>query len=506
MNYKEFKNTIESVKVVDETFYNKLVNQYGRSFINNFFETYINDTRVEDNIDKFNRTNYYVELYINSNDEELTENDEIYNAEINSYAVKSSIQMYLNEIGNIPTLTVEEEVNLANKLSEFREIVERKNISIEAILNQLRSLGYEDKNSYENINASTLENILFKVNQWINKVNEPSKKLEATVLLKDLKVLYTYHAIVEKFMIANLRLVVSIAKRYIGHNLDFLDLIQEGNIGLSKAIDKFDVQKGYKFSTYATWWIRQAITRSIADTGKTIRIPVHFTELINKVKSVESYLETLYYRKPTDEEIIAFFRESAKKELIENGITNPTQKQIDEKCKLNQKKLNEVRSISQDITSLDMTVGEEEDCPLTDFISGSDNVEEEAISGFTKNYIKNNIQKIPEKRSRLIIILRFGLSLEEYMSLEDFKEAIRDKNSTGITTYRNGKHSITCSTNDKDLTKLYLEVAARVIPLTLEDTAALWGVTRERIRQIEAKAVRRLKRYLQQAKVDLVLK
>ena len=153
MNYKEFKNTIESVKVVDETFYNKLVNQYGRSFINNFFETYINDTRVEDNIDKFNRTNYYAELYINSNDEELTENDEIYNAEINSYAVKSSIQMYLNEIGNIPTLTVEEEVNLANKLSEFREIVERKNISIEAILNQLRSLGYEDKNSYENINA-----------------------------------------------------------------------------------------------------------------------------------------------------------------------------------------------------------------------------------------------------------------------------------------------------------------------------------------------------------------
>ncbi len=246
----------------------------------------------------------------------------------------------------------------------------------------------------------------------------PLLSLEEEVALAE-RILQNDEKAKKKLAEANLRLVVSIAKRYVGRGMLFLDLIQEGNLGLIKAVEKFDHTKGFKFSTYATWWIRQAITRAIADQARTIRIPVHMVETINKVKKVQSQL------------------------LHKNG-QEPSVEDLAEELDMPQEKVREILKVAQEPISLESPIGEEEDSHLGDFIPDSDAPipEEAATHALLKEQLGEVLATLTPREAK-VLSLRFGI--------EDGR------------------------------------------PRTLEEVGKEFNVTRERIRQIEAKALRKLR-------------
>ncbi len=289
--------------------------------------------------------------------------------------IEDPVRMYLKEIGKVPLLSAEEEIELAQKM-EAGEMAK----------SQLEEAG-DDLD------------------------DETKKELQKLVAQGD----YAKKKLAE----ANLRLVVSIAKRYVGRGMLFLDLIQEGNLGLIKAVEKFDYRKGYKFSTYATWWIRQAITRAIADQARTIRIPVHMVETINKLIRVSRQLLQELGREPTPEEIA-------------------------EEMDIPVERVREILKISQEPVSLETPIGEEEDSHLGDFIQDENVPVPADAAAFTllKEQLVEVLSTLTEREQK-VLRLRFGLD----------------------------------------------DGRAR----TLEEVGKVFNVTRERIRQIEAKALRKLR-------------
>ena len=292
-----------------------------------------------------------VEDYISEIDMNLTTENNDVDLETSLYAegisIDDPVKVYLKEIGRVPLLTAEEEIDLAQRMAE----------------------------------------------------GDPNAR--------------------KRLAEANLRLVVSIAKRYVGRGMQFLDLIQEGNLGLIKAVEKFDHTKGFKFSTYATWWIRQAITRAIADQARTIRIPVHMVETINKVKKVSSQL------------------------LHKNGH-DPTSEEIAAELDMPEEKVREIMRVAQEPVSLETPIGEEEDSHLGDFIPDDDAPAPSDVASHT--LLKEQLSEVLSTltpREEKVLKLRFGL--------EDGRSR------------------------------------------TLEEVGKEFNVTRERIRQIEAKALRKLR-------------
>lgn len=273
--------------------------------------------------------------------------------------IDDPVRMYLKEIGRVPLLSADEEILLAQQ--------------IEA--------GAKDDASYKEM-----------------KVGEKAK---------------------QKLIDANLRLVVSIAKRYVGRGMLFLDLIQEGNLGLIKAVDKFDYTKGYKFSTYATWWIRQAITRAIADQARTIRIPVHMVETINKLIRIS-------------------------RQLLQDKGREPLPEEIAEGMGISVERVREIQKIAQEPVSLETPIGEEEDSHLGDFIEDQDAIAPDDAASYIllKEQIEDVFSCLTD-REQQVLVLRFGL--------------------------KDGK------------------------PRTLEEVGQHFNVTRERIRQIEGKALTKLR-------------
>lgn len=301
-------------------------------------------------------------------------------------SVEDPVRMYLKEIGKVPLLSADEEIELAQKMEAGSVAVEK----IPLLKERLAETG--DEQEKEEIQAE-----IKALQLDVDRGSDAKKRLAE----------------------ANLRLVVSIAKRYVSRGMLFLDLIQEGNLGLIKAVEKFDYRKGYKFSTYATWWIRQAITRAIADQARTIRIPVHMVETINKLIRVSRQLLQELGREPTPEEIA-------------------------EEMKMPVERVREILKISQEPVSLETPIGEEEDSHLGDFIK-DDNVPVPADAA-TFTLLKEQLEEVLgtlTEREQKVLTLRFGL--------EDGR--------------------------------------AR----TLEEVGKEFNVTRERIRQIEAKALRKLR-------------
>ncbi|MCC8167806.1 MAG: RNA polymerase sigma factor RpoD [Clostridiales bacterium] len=302
-------------------------------------------------------------------------------------SIEDPVRMYLKEIGKVPLLNAEEEIELAKEMEAGTAASDRI-----AVLK-----GYLNSDKYSEEERAQFNEEIEQLQPVAESGSEAKKRLAE----------------------ANLRLVVSIAKRYVGRGMLFLDLIQEGNLGLIKAVEKFDYRKGYKFSTYATWWIRQAITRAIADQARTIRIPVHMVETINKLIRVSRQLLQELGREPTPEEIA-------------------------EQMDMPVERVREILKISQEPVSLETPIGEEEDSHLGDFIK-DDNVPVPAdAAAFTllKEQLEEVLGTLTEREQK-VLTLRFGL--------EDGR--------------------------------------AR----TLEEVGKEFNVTRERIRQIEAKALRKLR-------------
>lgn len=332
------------------------------------------------------------------------------------------IRAYLHQMGRIPLLLREEEIQLAKNIEEGSKDIKKilKKLIAEDIFSlivkkkNLANMVHQLKNAMDKEKRGLLPEG-FMEREW--EINKKEFQKHLVILQKEAEKVGISK---EKMIRSNLRLVVSIAKKYINRGLSLLDLIQEGNMGLMRAVDKFEYKRGYKFSTYATWWIRQAITRAIADQARTIRIPVHMIETINRLARVSQKFVQTYGRGPTVGE-------------------------LSRKMKLPVDKVRAVLKISQHPISLETPIGSDENSHFGDFIEDKDVIMPDKIAAFSmlKEQISRVLDTLPER--------------------------------------------------EKDILKLRFGIGEGISPHTLEEVGKKFNVTRERVRQIEAKALNKLR-------------
>ncbi len=334
------------------------------------------------------------------------------------------VRMYLKEIGKVPLLNAAQEVDLARRIEagEFSTALQRQLLLegkpdpkqlrhiVEKVWevrnHQQTAFGKEEGIGREKIVKSYRPKTEFELNEWLHRVERDGQLAK------------------KKLIEANLRLVVSIAKRYVGRGMLFLDLIQEGNLGLIRAVEKFDYSKGYKFSTYATWWIRQAITRAIADQARTIRIPVHMVETINKLVRVQ-------------------------RQLLQDLGREPLPEEIGKVMGIGAEKVREIQKVSQEPVSLETPIGEEEDSHLGDFIEDADAVVPVDAASFIllQEQLESVLHTLSE-REKKVIQLRFGLVDGHPRTLEEVgrefnvtRERIRQIESKTLSKLRHPSRS-----------------------------------------------------------------
>ena len=466
MTYLEFKDIIGKYQNISRDTLVKLENSYGKQEIYKHFDKFLIDTEISEK-ERMMKSSAYLEELSNA---AVVEKVEDMGIELDP---TDPVKIYLTEIGRYPLLTPEEEKDLFTKLVIVRELADEENYrdSLERLIelgfdNNIVVSSQEDKMKYQIAYASEL---------LLNSNSELSRELE--YIMEQLLIEKKYKDLENDAFNANARLAVSMSKKYVGNGLSFLDLIQEANEGLIKAISKFDPKKGYKFSTYATWWIKQAITRAIADQSRTIRVPVHFHESVILVKKTDRYLTEVLFRDPTDEDVLEFFRNKSIEDLREKGIFNPTEEEIFQNQKIKPDRLAEVRKIMLGNISLNTPVGEDEDSVLADFIPDDEQtVEESAEQADTKLRMINEISKSGKYSLKEVIVisLRSGLKLSDYVSREDFVYSLRN------------------SLSYEEAINKYDYFDEYPSEHTLEEIGELYNLTRERIRQIESKIKKKL--------------
>ena len=440
MDYSSFLKFIFNGEM-DEKKYNKLKKTIGYKKLRIFYERLMDTKDLSDN-KVYEVCRYFLEdeLNIINNEEDLKVDD--------------SLALYLGDISLYHMLSESEEKDIFNRIDILKKEKDKlvQKIDIDKYIQKY------------GINISVINNIILN--------NESSN-----CLLKDLKIYLEYlilddeyRKLSNKVIESNLRLVVSIAKHYRADYLDILDLIQEGNMALNTAIDKFDINRNTKFSTYATLWIRQRIVRTIQQFSKTVHVPVNKQELYYTLNKVTNLYENKYGKTPNDRELLEFISDGLKNGYIKSN------KYLEKILSYDLNNLNNINQVNQKCVSLFSKIAEGEDSEIVDFIqdkriSVEDNILKESVS----NDIKKIINHI-EPKQRLIIILRYGFSLCNYMSFDEFLSIFNEEN-IDVDKYN----------------KLYSKLSLITKPLTLEKIGEILNLTRERIRQIECKTMRKIK-------------
>jgi len=357
-------------------------------------------------------------------------------------SINDGIGKYLQEIGRTPLLSADQEKEYGEKIRESKRILRKKTLEMASLLEENSHLTQKIGFSKENFKEAKkrfkkiarIANFIIVLDEGkiagIELVEGGEKFLKLREEIKEANLRYRNYR--DKMIKANLRLVVSFAKKYTGRGVPFLDLIQEGNIGLYRAVDKFDYQRGNRFSTYASWWIRQSLSRAISDQSRTIRVPIHITELIKKVNRASQELEQEMGRTPTTEEIA-------------------------KKCALPLEKVESVQKVIVRSTSIDTPIGEDKDSHLIELIENEKarSPFEEINLHYLQKEIRELIKEVKDEREREILKLRFGT--------EDGWDC------------------------------------------TLQEIGEKYGVTRERIRQIEAKILEQLRKVAQKRMLEQYL-